>query len=286
MWQRSRAGQEDRSPDALGRRAFAAMCLLLVLGGSAIAQTNAPPVAVDHEAVLPENSDESDLPLPPAFNPVEVRPLTAADLPPSNPLVGGRLPRISLAFRPDWHAGRSAYRAIVEQEAQAVGLSPGLVDAVMAVESGYNPAVVGFDGEIGLMQILLPTARMMGFAGTAEQLAQPEINIRYGAKYLAGAWQLADGDLCTATMKYRAGLGETRFSYLSVEYCMRVRGHLAAQGEVVTGSVPRPTFGRPGASGGTHAYGLSAVRGGGFNLTALNTQLRAMTDRKSLTDGR
>lgn len=263
------------------------MCLLIALSGSAVAQTSDVPGLVDTAPVLPDNSDVPDVPLPPAFKPVEVRPLTEADLPPSNPLAGGRLSRISVAFKPDWRAGRSEYRAIVERESQAVGLPPGLVDAVMAVESGYNPAVVGSDGEVGLMQILLPTARMMGFAGTAEQLAQPENNIHYGAKYLAGAWQLADGDLCTAAMKYRAGHGETRFSYLSVNYCMRVRSHLMAQGEVVTGSVPQPTFGKPGGvSAGTHAHGLPVVRGGGLNLAALNTQLRAMTDRRSLNDGR
>jgi soluble lytic murein transglycosylase-like protein len=193
--------------------------------------------------------------------------------------------RTPVAFNPnwrDWRASRNEFRAIVERESQAFGLPPALVDAVMAVESSYNPAVIGFDGEIGLMQVLPSTARMMGFTGTLEQLAQPEINIHYGTEYLAGAWQRADGDLCTATMKYRAGHGETRFSNLSVDYCMRVRNHLMAQGVVVTGSVPQPTFGAPVSSTGPHARAPSIVRGGGLNLAALNTQLRAMTDRKSL----
>jgi soluble lytic murein transglycosylase-like protein len=261
------------------------MCLLLALSGEGIAQTDKTSSAVDTASSLPDNSEESEVPLPSAVKPVEVRPLTSADLPPSSPLTGGRISRMSAAFNPNWHdwrAARNEYRGVVEREAQAFGVPPALVDAVMAVESSYDPAVIGLDGEIGLMQVLPATARMMGFAGTLEQLAQPEINIHYGAEYLAGAWQRAAGDLCTAAMKYRAGHGETRFSYLSVDYCMRVRNHLMAQGVVVTGSVPQPNFGQPVGSGGAHARGPAIVRGGGLNLAALNTQLRAMTDRKSL----
>ncbi len=166
---------------------------------------------------------------PLALEPFAPRPLTAADFPPANPLLANFTYRTSAMFGRDWRAGRAEYRQLVEREALAFGLPPALVDAVMAVESRYNPAVVGMDGEVGLMQVMLPTARMMGFAGTPAELASPEVNVHYGVRYLAGAWRRANGDLCTATMKYRAGHGETRFSYLSVEYCTRVRAHLAGQ---------------------------------------------------------
>jgi hypothetical protein len=254
------------------------MGLLFVLNGR-VAQADETASPVDTASV---QSDEPEVPVSLALKPVEVRPLTSADLPPSSPLAGGRVLRNSVAFNPNWRAGRNEYRAIVERESRAFGLPPALVDAVMAVESSYNPGVIGLDGEIGLMQVLPSTARMMGFTGTPEQLAQPEVNIHYGTGYLAGAWQRADGDLCTATMKYRAGHGETRFSYLSVDYCMRVRSHLMAEGVAVTGAVPQPTFGRPGGSDTAHARGPSVVRSGGPNLAELNTRLREMTDRKSL----
>lgn len=280
MSQPSQTKRRSRLTDAFRCRALAAVCLLIALGGRGLAQTDERPGPVDTASNPSDDPGDPQASL--AFKPVEVRPLTSADLPPSSPLTGLRAAGSSIAFNPDWRASRSQYRAIVEREAQAFGLPAALVDAVMAVESSYNPAVVGLDGEIGLMQVLPSTARMMGFAGTLEQLAQPEINIHYGTAYLAGAWQRADGDLCTATMKYRAGHGETRFSYLSVDYCMRVRNHLMAQGVVVTGSVPQPSFGARTGSGGTHARGPSIGRGGGLNLAALNTQLRAMTDRKSL----
>jgi soluble lytic murein transglycosylase-like protein len=135
------------------------------------------------------------------------------------------------------------YRAIARIEADKLGLPPAMADAVMRVESAYNPAARGKDGEYGLMQIMPPTARMLGLEGPIETLAEPETNIRLGVKYLAGAWKLANGDICTMAMKYRAGHGEKRFSVLSVRYCERVRIHLASIGYPVTGILPEPTFG-------------------------------------------
>jgi soluble lytic murein transglycosylase-like protein len=138
---------------------------------------------------------------------------------------------------------REAYRAIARRHAEAMGLPFAMVDAVMQVESGYRADARGGAGEIGLMQVMPPTARLLGFTGTLEALAEPEHNIRLGVTYLAEAWRLAKGDICTAAMKYRAGHRETRFSVLSVRYCVNVRRHLAAHGYPVTGSVPEPTFG-------------------------------------------
>lgn len=168
------------------------------------------------------------------------------------------------------------YHALVEKEAAQDGLAPEIAEAVMAVESGYNPGAVGGAGEIGLMQILPSTARMLGFAGTNADLAVPETNIHYGVTYLAQAWRLAGGDLCTAVMKYRAGHGETRFSFLSVNYCVAVRSKLAARGFRVTGSVPVATFGEPGRGGGCGRKCLGGSRIGTVNVAALNTQLSAL----------
>jgi len=138
---------------------------------------------------------------------------------------------------------RQRFRAIARREAEARGLPPQIADAVMHVESDYNPAARGGAGEVGLMQVMPPTARLLGFSGTVEQLAVPETNIRLGVRYLARAWQLAGGDICTAAMKYRAGHGETRFSVKSVDYCRRIRIHLASVGYPVTGELPVATFG-------------------------------------------
>jgi soluble lytic murein transglycosylase-like protein len=135
------------------------------------------------------------------------------------------------------------FRRIAAAEAEKRGLPAAMADAVMRVESNYNPGARGKDGEYGLMQVMPPTARMLGLQGAIETLAEPEVNIPLGVRYLAEAWRLAKGDICTTVMKYRAGHGETRFSVLSVRYCERVRQHLASIGYPVTGTVPEPTFG-------------------------------------------
>jgi hypothetical protein len=124
------------------------------------------------------------------------------------------------------------------------------------------------------------TARMLGFSGSLAELAIPENNIHFGVMYLAQAWRLAGGDLCTAVMKYRAGHGETRFSYLSVNYCVAVRARLFARGFRVTGTVPVATFGEPGRAGGGGGCGRKCLGAGGLigrvDLVALNTRLNAL----------
>jgi soluble lytic murein transglycosylase-like protein len=189
--------------------------------------------------------------------------------PPSPAITTGRR-----ELPPAQPSSRADYRALVEAAAKREGMPSEVADAVMGVESGYNPAAIGGVGEMGLMQILPSTARMLGFNGTPADLAVPETNIRYGVTYLAQAWRLAGGDICTATMKYRAGHGETRFSFLSVNYCLAVRARLAARGYRVTGIVPVATFGERGGGCGRSCLGSQSI--GRVNLAALNTQLSVL----------
>ena len=134
---------------------------------------------------------------------------------------------------------RAAVRAMVEQEVRKTGLPADIADAVVQVESNYNPATVGGVGEIGLMQIRPQTAAMLGFRGSNEDLARPEVNIHYGVTYLSKAWRLANGDLCRTLMKYRAGHGEEVMTQRSVNYCNRARSHLAAlRSPLAAGATP------------------------------------------------
>ena len=93
-----------------------------------------------------------------------------------------------------------SHRVMVRPEAAKRGLPPEIADAVATVESGYRAAAIGAVGEIGLMQVLPSTARMLGFVGTSQELAVPETNIRYGVDYLHGAWRLSGEDLGTTVM--------------------------------------------------------------------------------------
>ena len=167
-----------------------------------------------------------------------IRPLSAADFPPRSALLWYRDFRVKVHIGDNWRAARTHYAALIEREALDAGVPAALVDAVMAIESRYNSESIGAAGEVGLMQVMPSTARMLGFNGTRVELALPAVNVRYGARYLAGAWRLSGGDICTAAMKYRAGHRETRFSPLSVVYCSRIHAHLAATGALTTSRSP------------------------------------------------
>jgi soluble lytic murein transglycosylase-like protein len=160
-------------------------------------------------------------------------------------------------------SGTALYQRIGKAEAVRNKIPFAIVDAVMRVESGYDPGARGDVGEVGLMQVLPATADMMGFKGPLASLSEPATNIAYGTQYLAEAWRLANQDICTTVMKYRAGHAETRFSVKSVDYCKRVRRHLASIGYPVTGEVPKPTFGFREGGGAIRVKGRVRVRLGG-----------------------
>lgn len=118
--------------------------------------------------------------------------------------------------------------AIVDRHAKAHGLPADFARAVVMVESTWNPQLTGAAGEVGLMQIKHETAKYMGFEGTRDELYEPETNIRFGMKYLAGAWQLGGGDICQTVLRYQAGHGARQMNPASSAYCARVRKFMAA----------------------------------------------------------
>ena len=99
---------------------------------------------------------------------------------------------------------RAQYDSMVASHAAANNVPEALVHRVIVRESKYHPGLVGRGGTIGLMQIKLGTARGLGYTGTAEGLRDPETNLKYGVKYLAGAYRAANGDHDRA-VRYFAG---------------------------------------------------------------------------------
>jgi len=102
-------------------------------------------------------------------------------------------------------AQRSEYEALVTKHAQANDVPVALVHRVIMRESRYNAGLVGRGGTIGLMQIKLATARGLGYTGTAEGLRDPDTNLAYAVKYLAGAWRAANGNHDRAVHYYAGG---------------------------------------------------------------------------------
>ena len=102
-------------------------------------------------------------------------------------------------------AQRAEYEAMVASHAGANGVPAALVHRVIVRESRYQPRLVGRGGTIGLMQIKLATARSLGYTGSAEGLRDPNTNLLYGVKYLAGAYHAANGDHARAMHYYASG---------------------------------------------------------------------------------
>src|SRR3984957_15261452 len=102
-------------------------------------------------------------------------------------------------------AQRADYDALVATHARANGVPEALVHRVIVRESRYRPTLVGRGGTIGLMQIKLATARGLGYTGSAEGLRDPDTNLTYAVKYLAGAYRAANGDHARAVHYYASG---------------------------------------------------------------------------------
>ncbi|MGW1420552.1 transglycosylase SLT domain-containing protein [Bradyrhizobium manausense] len=101
-------------------------------------------------------------------------------------------------------AGQAEYAEMVAMHARANGVPEALVHRVIMRESRYQPGLVGRGGTIGLMQIKLATARGLGYTGDASGLRDPNTNLTYAVKYLAGAYHAANGDHARA-VRYFAG---------------------------------------------------------------------------------
>jgi soluble lytic murein transglycosylase-like protein len=94
--------------------------------------------------------------------------------------------------------------ALIARHAAANNIPEDLVRRVIKRESGGRAHVVSA-GNYGLMQIKLPTARSMGYTGTAAGLLDADTNMTYAVKYLAGAYRVAGGNASRAVHYYAAG---------------------------------------------------------------------------------
>lgn len=118
---------------------------------------------------------------------------------------------------------RSPYDAIIAKYAKQHGIPLALAHGVVRTESNYRANARGAAGEVGLMQIKPATARGLGYKGSTKGLYDPETNIRYGMKYLAGAHKLGGGDVCGTILRYNAGHGAKRMNKISAAYCAKVK---------------------------------------------------------------
>jgi len=98
-------------------------------------------------------------------------------------------------------AARGRFNRFIQASAKQYSLDPELIEAVIKVESDFNPYAVSKKGAMGLMQLMPDTAEEMDVASPFE----PEENIRGGSRYLKKLIDLFDGDLRLVLAAYNAG---------------------------------------------------------------------------------
>jgi len=94
--------------------------------------------------------------------------------------------------------------AAITQYSAEYGVPERLVHRVVKRESKYNPRA-SHRGNLGLMQIKLTTARTMGYRGAAKGLLDADTNLKFGVKYLAGAYLVAGRNERKALQYYVSG---------------------------------------------------------------------------------
>lgn len=98
---------------------------------------------------------------------------------------------------------RSEIGDLIDYYANEEGLNPRLVQAVIQIESAYNPRARSRKGAMGLMQLMPETARELRVSDAYD----PGENIRGGTRYLRRQLDRFSGDLTLALAAYNAGPG-------------------------------------------------------------------------------
>ena len=100
-------------------------------------------------------------------------------------------------------AARGRYAREIRESAERHGVSRELVEAVIQVESAFNPLAVSPKGAQGLMQLMPRTASALG----VKNVFDPRENIEGGVRHLRHLIGRFPGDLPRAIAAYNAGEG-------------------------------------------------------------------------------
>jgi len=93
------------------------------------------------------------------------------------------------------------YSSFINAAAKRYSLAPELIQAIIKIESSFNPFAISERGAMGLMQLMPETAKEMN----VESPFEAEENIMGGSRYLRKLHDLFAGDLQLVLAAYNAG---------------------------------------------------------------------------------
>lgn len=141
----------------------------------------------------------AEAPTAPSLPAVGARRTSGEAADPAAAAPGGAMSRVS--------ARVVEHAPLIRRVAQEHGLHPSYLKAVMHVESAGQTQAVSPKGAAGLMQLMPATARRFGVQDPAQQLFDPEVNVRAAARYLSHLRRLFNDDWVLITAAYNAGEG-------------------------------------------------------------------------------
>lgn len=205
-------------PDTRLLRTFACLSLGLVLGACTTADPKLPNAA--------------SLPVPQQSPRVASAETTTADSK-TDVAVAAKT-----GSRPEFKDTGTALDGLISKYSVAYAVPESLVRRVVHRESRGNPQAR--NGPYwGLMQMLPATARGMGHTGSAKDLLDADTNLKFGVKYLAGAYKVADNNPDQAVRLYARGYYfQAKKKGLLEETGLKPSPNAAAPAAVMTAMAP------------------------------------------------
>ncbi len=108
-----------------------------------------------------------------------------------------------LANRPINTGGPTDFQAHIRKASEKYMVDPALIEAIIQVESSFNPEAVSSSGATGLMQLMPGTARDL----KVTDRYSPRQNIHGGTRYISELMDRFDRDLTLVVAAYNAGPG-------------------------------------------------------------------------------
>jgi hypothetical protein len=105
---------------------------------------------------------------------------------------------------------------------KTAALAPDLVDALLRIESIYDPTRVDLLGDAPAMEVRAGTASMNNVFADRWHLADTDPNVHYRVRYLAQAWMQPLDQDCDAFSKNRSSDGGPALTALSAGDCARL----------------------------------------------------------------